>query len=1004
MKKILAFILGAILLLSLLTACNSGDSNGQEQNTGGSQGAVTESKHQHTFDDTWSWDSTSHWYQSNCGHDFKANLMDHVDDDKDGICDGCGWDYDHTHTYAEEWSHDETKHWKATTCGHVLKAQEGNHVDADNNGICDGCGWNYDHTHTFETEWSHDATHHWYAVSCGHDIAVRNKAAHEDTDNNGICDGCEWDYDHTHTFETEWSHDSENHWYDVSCGHDVPVKDKAPHTDLDNIGICDGCGWNYDHTHTYATGEDWTSDDDNHWHAATCGHDVAGVDVATHEDTDNDRICDVCGYDYDHTHTYDKETWSWNRQEHYHASTCGHAVRADVAPHEDKNNDGVCDGCSWNYDHEHTYDTENWSHDKTNHYHVPTCGHTISNIDVQAHEDKNNDGICDVCTWDYDHTHTFDTSKWVVGIDGHYHAPTCGHNPLYVRGDESEHIDQNRDDVCDVCNGEISMDVVIEKATNSTTASKVNGGTITEIRNINRMQYQAEITYEFGSKHLYMVNHHVYDYINEETGQPYHTDETFYYWYSKYANDKIFAIALDENSPVEGADDEGNGGRRVPYRNMGVEDLHLNGYSFSGEFISYAITAVGVEDLVYRLYYLVNDEEYGSNVKDLVTFYDNETGYYSFMFSYKGYNYGVYFKVNDEFVMETVYITGGTGFADMTAEGKEYVISIKQTVGERTAVNNEYAPEKLLINSFVLKGPDGQVLNDGDMIEILAGSKNLVNLSITDVLPTTANASFDKIVAISNDTELISFNNNGTVIVNGQSEGVWNLTLSSDHVSITIKVKVTYPAPTEIGPAIYYPDGRTSTASEVEMFLGDILYFNAAVNEHADSRYKVSVLRANASTYELVEATTVEISGRELKVSSFVPKIVGKYIVQISSIAAPQLYCTFTITVSEKPTVEELLSGNWQMNYSGSILYEVSFAPESEGATKGTVTIVDSSRASGMSGSKLTTVYTYEYFEDGIQLVYASGDENVINLKVTENMELKIQGNGGTFLLLTRKA
>ena len=105
-----------------------------------------------------------------------------------------------------------------------------------------------------------------------------------------------------------------------------------------------------EHTHTFA--EAWSSDATNHWHAATCGHDVKdGLaphtfgewiidDDATETETGSKhRVCTVCDYTAteiipvkEHEHTYASD-WSYDEHTHWHAATCGHDVKGDEAPH-----------------------------------------------------------------------------------------------------------------------------------------------------------------------------------------------------------------------------------------------------------------------------------------------------------------------------------------------------------------------------------------------------------------------------------------------------------------------------------------------------------------------------------------------------------------------------------------------------------------------------------------------------------------------------------------------
>lgn len=65
------------------------------------------------------------------------------------------------------------------------------------------------------------------------------------------------------------------------------------------------------HSHTFS--EDWSTDDTNHWHAATCKHTDEKSDLGAHE-YDATYKCTVCGYQHEHTFTAD-----------YVCSDCGYA-------------------------------------------------------------------------------------------------------------------------------------------------------------------------------------------------------------------------------------------------------------------------------------------------------------------------------------------------------------------------------------------------------------------------------------------------------------------------------------------------------------------------------------------------------------------------------------------------------------------------------------------------------------------------------------------------------
>ena len=116
------------------------------------------------------------------------------------------------------------------------------------------------------------------------------------------------------------------------------------------------------HAHTFA--EEWTSDATDHWHSATCEHDVTdskaehsfGEWTTTNEATEEaegsrERSCSVCGYKateviekMEHTHKYATD-WTSDETNHWHVATCGHDVTDSKAVHSFINE--VCTICEY---------------------------------------------------------------------------------------------------------------------------------------------------------------------------------------------------------------------------------------------------------------------------------------------------------------------------------------------------------------------------------------------------------------------------------------------------------------------------------------------------------------------------------------------------------------------------------------------------------------------------------------------------------------------------------
>ncbi|CCZ19793.1 putative uncharacterized protein [Candidatus Apopatosoma intestinale] len=295
---------------------------------------------------------------------------------------------------------------------------------------------------------------------------------------------------HTHTYSTEWSTDSANHWHECTCG---DKKDLAPHVDANNDHNCDVCGKKMsDHTGGTATCKDkatcticgqkygslaghnykteWSTDETNHWHeCSVCGD---KKDEAAHVDANKDHNCDVCGKKMsDHTG--------------------GTATCKDKA---------TCTICGQKYGElaAHSYKTE-WSTDETNHWHeCSVCG---DKKDEAAHipgaaATETTPQTCTICGYvikaALGHTHNFNqknTSETYLKSAAtcakkavYYYSCTCGEkgtetfesgklaahaykttwsndnashwHSCYVCGDKKDeevHIDKNKDHNCDVC-------------------------------------------------------------------------------------------------------------------------------------------------------------------------------------------------------------------------------------------------------------------------------------------------------------------------------------------------------------------------------------------------------------------------------------------------------------------------------------------------------------------------------------------------------------------------
>lgn len=100
---------------------------------------------------------------------------------------------------------------------------------------------------------------------------------------------------HVHTFSQDWTFDDNKHWHAATCEHTDEKSDEAPHS-FDANGRCI-CGKTIDpddspnHVHTYT--KSWMFDKTNHWHGASCKHAAQIKDKQAHNFVDG--VCSVCG-------------------------------------------------------------------------------------------------------------------------------------------------------------------------------------------------------------------------------------------------------------------------------------------------------------------------------------------------------------------------------------------------------------------------------------------------------------------------------------------------------------------------------------------------------------------------------------------------------------------------------------------------------------------------------------------------------------------------------------
>ncbi len=326
---------------------------------------------------------------------------------------------------------------------------------------------------------------------------------------------------HEHAFGEDWESDEDQHWHECECGEKTEVSDHIASEEVINRKdptefeegytgdtVCETCGEILETgeiipgTHEHEFGEDWESDEDQHWHECECGEKADIADHIASEEVINrkeptefeegytgDTACEICdkvlkdGEPIPSTHEHEfGENWKSDEDEHWHECECGE--KDDIADHTEKvinqkeptefeegyTGDTVCEICDKVLkdgepipsNHEHEFG-ENWKSDEDEHWHECECGekddiadHTEKVINrkepTEFEEGYTGDTVCDICDELLEkgkpvpatHEHSFG-NNWETDRDKHWHECECGE-----KKDSDGHIYYNSG-YCYVC-------------------------------------------------------------------------------------------------------------------------------------------------------------------------------------------------------------------------------------------------------------------------------------------------------------------------------------------------------------------------------------------------------------------------------------------------------------------------------------------------------------------------------------------------------------------------
>ncbi len=612
--------------------------------------------------------------------------------------------------------------------------------------------------------------------------------------------------------------------------------------------------------------------------------------------------------------------------------------------------------------HAHEY-SKDWSSDETNHWHKATCNVEDEGCDkavtgLAPHYDVDNNGACDVCDYDADHEHGY-VSDWSFDSENHWNVSNCGHAVVNNKAAHTPDVAG----VCTVCAyGSDSITVENAVALGAAGASGVTGGTISWISDPG-MGYinEGEVVYQLGENLLYYVDEYENAYWLSNVDGKIHAvqvaGEFIYKPYLEYTEDSVngceFAIVPSE-LVFYGAEGLVSGLYEAASANT------------NKDFVEYSTIVDGVVVYAYSFgYYSANNEafyviavsftlgdDYAINnlslvVEEYTYVYDEWSGFY---YGYEGVD-----EDGDEVVdyYKTTWLIPST----------KKITTVEQTLGEQN-LENPYKYEDCIASSYKIVDDFGNEL--GATIDLVAG--DYVSYSFAEVDSATADMTFDEVVVtLTKDGEYVdssafyasaSWDGNG-IVLSPKAAGTYVVsvdTLATEPKEYT--VNVTLPETISLNATISGSDASDSNNiyTSVEYVIG--AYANGDSEGYADASFTAAFLGSPLAT--------LNDNGD----GTYTVKAVGECEITLvlTSVANPGVSTTVVLNASTPPSIAEIYNGEYtgSLNMMGN-KFDITFTPASEGALEGTaVWETDAWDYASWSNVDITVNLTYSVDEDGV--------------------------------------